>query len=115
MYRYKEAEEIATRIYQIDATWLDNLLLLGAIHLQLHNHSESIFYNQQAIRVDPEFAEAFSNLGNALKELGDLEGSIQVRTLLSAALPLTRTLHSSTSLPTAIARLYTPVEIISLI
>ena len=31
----------------------------------------------QAIRVDPEFAEAYSNLGNALKELGDLDAAVQ--------------------------------------
>jgi len=75
--KFLEAESIASQIYQVDACWLDNLLILSAIHFQLRNFSEAIFYSQQALRVDPEFAEAFSNLGNALKELGDLEGSIQ--------------------------------------
>ena len=55
----------------------DNLLLMGAAHFQLRNFSESVFYNQQCIRVDPTFAEAYSNLGNALKELGDLKGATQ--------------------------------------
>ncbi|CAN0270586.1 unnamed protein product, partial [Discosporangium mesarthrocarpum] len=32
---------------------------------------------QQCIRIDPTFAEAYSNLGNALKELGDINGAIQ--------------------------------------
>lgn len=32
---------------------------------------------QQCIRVDPNFAEAYSNLANALKELGDVMGAIQ--------------------------------------
>lgn len=32
---------------------------------------------QQCIRIDPNFAEAYSNLGNALKELGDVVGAIQ--------------------------------------
>lgn len=50
---------------------------MGAIHFQLRNYSESVFYNQQCIRVDPNFAEAYSNLGNALKELGDLKGATQ--------------------------------------
>lgn len=75
--KFLEAEIIASQIYQVDACWLDNLLLLSAIHFQLRNFSEAIFYSQQALRVDPEFAEAFCNLGNALKELGDLEGAIQ--------------------------------------
>lgn len=55
----------------------DNLLLMGAAHFQLRNFSESVFYNQQCIRVDPSFSEAYSNLGNALKELGDLKGATQ--------------------------------------
>ena len=37
------------------------------LHFQLRNFSEAIFYSQQAVRVDPTFAEAYSNLGNALK------------------------------------------------
>ena len=32
---------------------------------------------QQCIRVDPNFAEAYSNLANALKELGDVLGAVQ--------------------------------------
>jgi hypothetical protein len=40
----------------LDAYRTDNLLLLGAVHFQLRNNSECIFYNQQAIRIDPNFA-----------------------------------------------------------
>lgn len=50
---------------------------MAAIHFQLRNYSESVFFNQQCIRVDQNFAEAYSNLGNALKELGDLKGATQ--------------------------------------
>lgn len=75
--RYLEAQEICDQVYETDAFRTDNLLLLGAVHFQLANYSESIFYNQQCIRVDPSFAEAYSNLGNALKELGDIRASIQ--------------------------------------
>mmetsp|Transcript_41710 Transcript_41710/g.96443 ORF Transcript_41710/g.96443 Transcript_41710/m.96443 type:complete len:999 (+) Transcript_41710:300-3296(+) len=75
--RYTDALSICETIYSIDAYRTENLLLLGAIHFQLRNFSECIFYNQQCIRVDPNFAEAYSNLGNALKELGDLQGSVQ--------------------------------------
>ena len=40
----------------IDACRTDNLLLIGAAHFQLRHFSECIFYNQQAIRIDPNFA-----------------------------------------------------------
>lgn len=72
---YLEALQCCEKVYEADAYRTDNLLLMGAIHFQLRNFSESIFYNQQCIRVDPNFAEAYGNLGNALKELGDLKGA----------------------------------------
>jgi protein O-GlcNAc transferase len=74
---YHEALLNCEKVYEADAYRTDNLLLFGAIHFQLRNFSESIFYNQQCIRVDPNFAEAYSNLGNALKELGDVKGATQ--------------------------------------
>lgn len=74
---YREAASTCEALYQIDAYRTDNLLLLGAVHFQLRNFSECIFYNQQCIRVDPHFAEAYSNLGNALKELGDVGGAVR--------------------------------------
>ncbi|KDO26842.1 hypothetical protein SPRG_08133, partial [Saprolegnia parasitica CBS 223.65] len=75
--RYKEGISICEHLYAADASRTDNLLLLGALHFQLRNFSESIFYNQQCIRIEPHFAEAFGNLGNALKEIGDMNGAVQ--------------------------------------
>ncbi|CAK4200481.1 unnamed protein product [Aphanomyces euteiches] len=75
--KYKEGIAICEMLYEADAARTDNLLLLGALHFQLRNFSEAIFYNQQCIRIDPQFAEAFGNLGNALKEIGDSQGAIQ--------------------------------------
>ncbi len=74
---YKDSLQVCEQIYDIDTFRTENLLLLGAIHFQLRNFSESIFYNQQCIRVDPAFAESYSNLGNALKELGDVSAAVQ--------------------------------------
>lgn len=74
---YLEALGHCESLYEIDAFRTDNLLLLGAIHFQLRHFSESIFYNQQCLHVDPGFAESYSNLGNSLKELGDLQAAAQ--------------------------------------
>ena len=40
-------------------------------------HQPFRFAHAQAIRIDPQFAEAYSNLGNSLKELGDLDAAVQ--------------------------------------
>jgi len=77
MGAYSEALECCEFAYENDAYRTDNLLLIGAVHFQLRNFSEAIFYNQQCIRVDANFAEGYSNLGNALKELGDVEAAVQ--------------------------------------
>lgn len=74
---YTEALSICEKIYESDTSKTQNLLLMGAIHFQLRNFSECIFYNQQCIKCDVNYAEAYGNLGNALKELGDLKGAIQ--------------------------------------
>lgn len=74
---YTECLNLCEKIYDMDTYRTDNLLLLGAVHFQMRNYSEAVFYNQQCIRVDPNFAEAYNNLGNALKELGDLKGATQ--------------------------------------
>lgn len=74
---YSESLSLCDQIYESDAYRTDNLLLLGALHFQLRNFSEAVFYCQQCVRVDPNFAEGYSNLGNALRELGDVKAAIQ--------------------------------------
>jgi Flp pilus assembly protein TadD len=74
---YVEALAACEEVYEADAFRTDNLLLLGAVHFQMRNFSEAIFYCQQCVRVDPNFAEGYSNLGNALKELGDVNAAVQ--------------------------------------
>lgn len=75
--QYMDALNWCEQVYEMDAFRTENLLLLGAIHFQLRNFSECIFYNQQCIRVDASFAESYSNLGNALKELCDYYSAIE--------------------------------------
>jgi len=71
---YTTAPSPCESIYTADAYRTGNLLLLCSVHFQLRNLSESIFYAQQAIRVDPMMAEAYSNLGNALREVRRVVG-----------------------------------------
>ena len=73
---YRKSLKICESIYIVDACHVENLLMMGALHFQLHNISESIFYCQQCIRVDPASAEAHSIIGNCMKELGDTESAL---------------------------------------
>lgn len=74
---YLAALEACEAVYETDACRTEVLLLLGALHFQLRNYPECVFFSQQAVRVDPGCAEAYSNMGNALKELGDIEAAVQ--------------------------------------
>ena len=55
------------------------LLLLGACWFQLRDTDRCIACNREALKIDPSFAEAYGNLGNVLKELGELDSAIELR------------------------------------
>ena len=61
--RYRESLKICETLYITRPSNIDNLVLLGAIHFQLRNLSESIFYSQQCLRVDQTCAEAYITIG----------------------------------------------------
>ena len=73
---YRSSREICEGLYLKDASNVDSLILLGAVHFQLKNLSESMFYSQQCIRINPTSCEAHSIMGNCLKELGDIESAV---------------------------------------
>jgi len=54
----------------------DILLLMSAIHYQLHNFDQCILHTRQAIALKPDMAEAHSNLANALQKSGQLDLAI---------------------------------------
>lgn len=75
--KFRGALQVVEEIYRLDAARPDNLLLLGAVHFQLRNFADSVFFNQQCIQLEPSMAEAYNNLGIALREVGDGTGSAQ--------------------------------------
>ena len=54
---------------------IDDLLLFGAIHFQLGEWEDCARHTLACIKREPAFAESYSNLANALKELGDARGA----------------------------------------
>ncbi|KAK9288296.1 hypothetical protein L1049_016747 [Liquidambar formosana] len=74
---YKQALEHSNVVYDRNPQRTDNLLLLGAIHYQLHDFDMCITKNEEALRFDPQFAECFGNMANAWKEKGNIDVAIR--------------------------------------
>ncbi|XP_021772726.1 probable UDP-N-acetylglucosamine--peptide N-acetylglucosaminyltransferase SEC isoform X2 [Chenopodium quinoa] len=74
---YKQALEHSNTVYERNPLRTDNLLLLGAIHYQLHDFDMCITRNEEAIQIEPHFAECFGNMANAWKEKGNVDIAIR--------------------------------------
>ncbi|RZC47203.1 hypothetical protein C5167_040148 [Papaver somniferum] len=73
---YKQALDHSSAIYERSPRRTDNLLLLGAIHYQLHDFDTCIVKNEEAVFIDPTFAECYGNMANAWKEKGNIDRAI---------------------------------------
>ncbi|XP_041011702.1 probable UDP-N-acetylglucosamine--peptide N-acetylglucosaminyltransferase SEC [Juglans microcarpa x Juglans regia] len=74
---FKQALEHSNAVYERNPQRTDNLLLLGAIHYQLHDFDMCIAKNEEALRLDPRFAECYGNMANAWKEKGNIDFAIR--------------------------------------
>ncbi|GJM85031.1 hypothetical protein PR202_ga00759 [Eleusine coracana subsp. coracana] len=71
--KYREALEHGNIVYEKNPRRTDNLLLLGAIYYQLRSYDMCIAKNEEALAIDPHFAECYGNMANAWKEKGDID------------------------------------------
>ncbi|TYI57459.1 hypothetical protein E1A91_D11G282600v1 [Gossypium mustelinum] len=74
---YKQALDHSNAVYDQNPLRTDNLLLLGAIYYQLHDYDMCIAKNEEALRIQPRFAECYGNMANAWKEKGDVDVAIR--------------------------------------
>lgn len=74
---YKQALEHSKAVYERNPRRTDNLLLLGAIYYQLHDFNMCIAKNEEALQIDPQFAECYGNMANAWKEKGNIDVAIR--------------------------------------
>ncbi|KAF7817771.1 putative UDP-N-acetylglucosamine--peptide N-acetylglucosaminyltransferase SEC [Senna tora] len=74
---YKQALEQSSTVYERNPLRTDNLLLMGAIYYQLHDFDSCIAKNEEALRIEPHFAECYGNMANAWKEKGNIDLAIR--------------------------------------
>ncbi|XP_019226825.1 PREDICTED: probable UDP-N-acetylglucosamine--peptide N-acetylglucosaminyltransferase SEC isoform X2 [Nicotiana attenuata] len=74
---YKLALEHSKAVYERNPGRTDNLLLFGAIYYQLHDFDMCIAKNEEALGIDPHFAECYGNMANAWKEKGNIDVAIR--------------------------------------
>ncbi|KAK7269108.1 hypothetical protein RIF29_21824 [Crotalaria pallida] len=74
---YKQALEHSNIVYDRNPLRTDNLLLLGAIYYQLHDFDMCVAKNEEALRIEPHFAECYGNMANAWKEKGNIDLAIR--------------------------------------
>ncbi len=71
--RLTEAERLYRNLLETDASQPDALHLLGVIALQSGKYDQAIDLINRAIAIKPDFAEAYNNLGTALRALRRLD------------------------------------------
>ena len=71
------AKEIALHIYNSKPHHFDNLRLLNLICFKKKDFSSALNFINKAIKINPNFAEAYNEQGNALNELKQLQLAIK--------------------------------------
>ncbi|KAI3798207.1 hypothetical protein L1987_33477 [Smallanthus sonchifolius] len=74
---FRQALDHSKAVYDRNPMRTDNLLLLGAIYYQLHDFDMCIAKNEEALRIDRNFAECYGNMANAWKEKGNIDVAIR--------------------------------------
>ena len=78
--RLPQAESLYRQILQRDPNHVDALHMLGVLAGQVKHHDIAVSLIRQAIALQPNFPEAYINLGHVLWEAGKLDESIAART-----------------------------------
>jgi len=73
---YESAEKLCMQWWRRETDSTGCLLLLSSIHFQCRRLDQSAQFSQLAIKQNPMLAEAFSNLGNVLKEKGQVKDAL---------------------------------------
>lgn len=79
-HQVRDSFDLAMQAYRtinkIDSTWADPYYNQGYIHLlKTKNYDSAVFFLKKATELDPQYYQAFNNLGLAYEEMGDLNSA----------------------------------------
>ena len=72
-----DAKKICIKIFEKNPQQFDNLRLLNFIFYKEKNFSKALEFINKAIKINPNFAEAYNEQGNALNELKQPQSAIE--------------------------------------
>ena len=72
-----EAEQLYRRILEVERRNFDCLHLLGVLHFQRGEFSEAVRQIDDALKINPNVADAYNNRGNALRKLKRSEQALE--------------------------------------
>ena len=75
--KLNDAKKICLKIHKKNPNHFDNLRLLNFIYFKNKDFSVALDFINKAIKINPNFAEAYNEQGNALNELKKLEEAIK--------------------------------------
>ena len=75
--QFQAAEQCGRQALMLDADHADSLHLMGLLSLLANQHALAVEWFAQAIRQNPDIADYFFNLANALQEQGRIEEAIK--------------------------------------
>ena len=75
--RLDEALVIAKQLLQDFSSSSLVFNIIGGIHYRQARLSDAVSYYKQAVRIKPDYVEAYVNLANTLKDKGDLDDSVE--------------------------------------
>jgi len=74
--KLSEAKAIYEQILKMQPNNFSALQLMGAMYTQTKNHLQAIEFLSKAIKINPQFAPCYNNIGLALKELNRLDEAL---------------------------------------
>ena len=93
LYNQKKLQQVFNETERLTKQYTKSIVLwnlMGASAIQIGKLDEAVLAFQNTISIKPDYAEAYNNMGNALKKQGKLEEAIEAVSYTHLTLPTKR-------------------------